>query len=62
MSITPATPSYEAETTYAFRVRRVAWLGSFKYLPRDEHRAAGTTLNRLIEENGPDVIALAEPV
>jgi len=54
--------TYEHDQKYLFRVRFVAWLGSFKYLPRDEHRAPGSTLNRLIAENGDNVIASAEPI
>lgn len=53
---------YEADRIYRFRVSRVARIGAFKYLPRDEHTGPGSTLTKLIEENGDDVIASAEPV
>lgn len=54
---------YDPDVKYRFRVKRVAWLGAIKFLPRDENnRAPGSTLNRIIEENGPDAIAFAEPV
>ena len=53
---------YNPDQQYRFRVSRVAWIGAFKYLPRGSYRGPGSTLMKLIEENGDDVIASAEPI
>lgn len=54
--------AFDDSKTYRMRVAYPVRVGPFKYLPRDEHEAAGSLLNRLVTENGPDVIATAEPV
>lgn len=53
---------YEPDRDYELAVAFVAWDGPFKYLPRNTVTAKGALLNRLIEENGPDVIRSAKPL
>ncbi|WP_099863695.1 hypothetical protein [Pararhizobium haloflavum] len=57
-----STEPYSDGQTYRMRVAYPAYAGRLKYLPRDEHRAVGSLLNRLVSEYGPDVIASAEPI
>ena len=60
VSDTTNAPPYEPDREYDLKVAFVAWDGPFKYLPRHTVVAKGALLNRLIEENGPDVIRSAD--
>ena len=52
-------PGYEPDTVYLFRLLRSVKLDGGRYGRADEHRAQGSLLNRLAEQEGDDVIDTA---
>lgn len=60
MAETTTPPAYEPERQYTLTVAFVAWDGPVKYLPRHTIVAKGELINRLIEENGPNVVRSAD--
>lgn len=60
--MTESAKPYDEAKKYRLRVAYPARVGPFKYLPRDVHVATGALLNRLVTENGNDVIATADLV
>lgn len=62
MAKTTPAPTYEDETFYKIRVTRPVEVGPIKYLPRDETRAKGRTVKKIIQLHGENAIDYADPV
>lgn len=55
-------PTYQDDQKYTVHLLRLVVLGGHKLLPRQEHSMKGKVLNRIVEQEGADVIAAAEPI
>ncbi|WP_186415408.1 hypothetical protein [Pannonibacter sp. P2PFMT1] len=59
---TATAPTYEDDIFYKMRVTRPVDVGPIKYLPRDETRAKGRTVKKIIQLHGESAIDYADPV
>lgn len=56
-----ATPTFEPETTYRFRLLKTV-KAPVRLSRMDEHEGKGALLTRIVELEGADAIDTAEPV